>query len=252
MTMRRSVLLMLGLAAVGVSLPLGLSACGQPPDASEERQESKKDDRKEAPPAEARKADQAKEKEPRPADFRLPDDSGGRLVLRVLTPPDRPPDREGSKPRPRRSPRAVENPNPPLPPQVASLPRLPEAGLRKPLPQLVAPEPLFGLEEIIGALPQAVSFPAQERVRLASPDVSRPVDLPRMAQPLPDRGALTDPTADASLSAALSAPLPARGSPAPFQRFTLPDPFENHETVKLTKSPGEEPLPDTSSSPPRK
>jgi len=245
MTYRQLVLLIL--AAAALSLPFTLSACGGPnPSNPDDRSQKQDPDRKDPPAAkqEEKKADEKPQERTAAAEYRLPDDAGGKLVSRLVEPTQRPPERESRKSRLSKTPTRIDNPHAPLPPQVASLPRLPDAPRRPLLPQVVAPEPLFGMEEVIGGLPHALSFPAQERVRIESEDVARPVALPRQAQPLSDRAAVADPTADVSRSAALSAPLPERETPAPFQRITLPDPFENQETVKLNVPDGEETLPD--------
>src|SRR5262245_38222007 len=87
--------------------------------------------------------------EKKPADeYRLPDDSGGRLVSRVTGPPARLPEAKQVAPLRRPAPRSVEDPSLPLPPQEVLLPRLPATASRRPArPELVVPEPLFGLEE---------------------------------------------------------------------------------------------------------
>ena len=84
-----------------------------------------------------------------------------------------------------------------------------------------------------------------ERLRVPSVDVEKPVGLAPMARPLPDRGALADPTLPASRSAVLSAALPERSRPAPFVRLTLPDPFEHRDAVRLRSPVGEEQVPNT-------
>lgn len=254
MTYRLFALLLL--VAAGVALPVTLSACNGPSksviaDATPKKPaEEKPAEEKPAPapepaPAPVQKAEEKKtEPEPR-AEYKLPDDAGGKLVARLVEPTQRPPERETMKPRSTRTSRAIDNPTVPLPDQVASLPRLPDPLPRQPVqPQLIAPEPLFGVEELLGTLPHALTFPAQERVRIESEDIAQPVALPRQAVPLVDRPPLSDPTAEASLTTALTAPLPERTTPAPFQRYTLPDPFENHDTVKLNVPPADENLPD--------
>jgi hypothetical protein len=239
MTRQRSVLLIL--LAGAISLPFAMSACGSWTDKSESREEANKDD-----------DSTDKGQKASTDDFRLPDDPGGRLVLRVLAPTEKLPALDRHRQRSHPVPRSLVHPALPLTPQEVSLPRLPETSLlRTPPPQLVPPEPLFGLEESFGSLPQLLSFPAMDRVRVPSADVNQPVTLPRSAQPVVEKPSFTDPTLDASKSAILSATLPSRETPVPFARESLPDPFENHDTVRLTGMPVGEHLPDGTIRPPR-
>src|SRR5438067_7345105 len=55
--------------------------------------------------------------------FRFPDDEGGKLLARLLAPPESLPPRT-TEPRPRRGGKALESPAAPPPPQVVLLPRL--------------------------------------------------------------------------------------------------------------------------------
>jgi hypothetical protein len=79
-----------------------------------------------------------------------------------------------------------------------------------------------------------LSFPAGKRTRLPSVDVNQPLPLPLLAQPVPDRAPLDDATGEASHTAALAAAPPRRGTPAPFLRLGLPDPFENRLPPRAT------------------
>ena len=63
---------------------------------------------------------------------------------------------------------------------------------------------------------------------------------------------LDDPTADASLAAALAARMPERTVPAPFEKLAVPDPFENRQAVRSAAAPPEESLPAAGASPPPK
>jgi hypothetical protein len=83
-------------------------------------------------------------------------------------------------------------------------------------------------------------FTVGDRLRVPSLDGNKSVDLPPMAQPLPDRAPVTDPTLSASREAVLSAAMPARKKPAPYLRVTLPDPFEHRDTVRLRTPLGTE------------
>ncbi len=238
----RSKLSFVALLAVSGPLPFVQVGCGEP-----------------GPPppavrtgAGARPVVRAKAPESPPAEFRLPDDKGGQLVSRLLAPPARLPAERTNAPRSRRVPNAVASPTLPPAAQVGTLPRLaPERRRPTPGPFLLAPEPPLGGHGTAGSVPEAPSFPAGERVRVASPDVEEPVALRPMAQPLPDRASLADPTTAASGEAALAAPLPSRTKPAAYQRFAVPDPFEHRDAVRLRRPPGEEPLPAAVTSRPR-
>ena len=167
--------------------------------------------------------------------FRFPKDKGGQLLSRLLAPPEKLPQVK-LQPRPRHSPKAVEQPTPLLPPLEALPGVLADRPRRKfpPQPLLTPQQPLDDLTAS-APLPETVQFPVSDRVRLPSVDVDRPPGLAVMAQPLPDREALVDPTLAASRLAVLAAPLPARTTPAPFLRLTLPDPFEHRNAIRLRK-----------------
>jgi hypothetical protein len=92
-------------------------------------------------------------------------------------------------------------------------------------------------------LPERAELPDAARVRVPSARVNQPLELPLLAQALPDRALLTDPTLPISAAAALAGKVPPRTTPAPFQRVTLPDPFEHRQTVRLRKPPKEDEVP---------
>ncbi len=232
------------LLLTGAFLP-SLSGCGQPP-VPAVAQAAKPAD----PPRAARaKADEG-QREEKPAGeankeepgegFRFPDDKGGRLLAQELPPRERAPGaRDDVAPAPRHLPGApgLEHPAVPLPPNQGQVPRLPSQ--RKGPP--VRPRPLPDDLPLAGTRPeppQEPRFQAGERVRLPGPDVARPVDLPALATPAPDRAAFEDPTADVSAAAAQSAAVPAREAPAPFTKVSLPDPFENR-AARLRETPPE-------------
>jgi len=177
--------------------------------------------------------------------FRFPEDKGGELLAKLLAPPATLP-REQAKPRPRQTSRAIAQPTLPLP-RVALVPRVvAEATRRTPAPsRLLTPEPALGGLDTALPLPQTQQFPVSARLRVASEDVARPVGLGVMARPLPDAGALADPTLSASRTAALGGRLPQRTQPAPYLRLTLPDPYEHRDTVRLRQPLGDEPVPNT-------
>jgi hypothetical protein len=173
-----------------------------------------------------------------PAEFAFPEDSGGKLLSRTLTPPAVLPPERTIGPEPRNVPRAIENPGLPASKEVASLPRLDSEPKRRPaLPFFVAPEQTLDGHELPAGLPQSLQFPVGDRLKVPSISVEQPIDLPLMAQPLPDTATVSDPTHASSRDAVLSATMPARTVPAPFMIFGTPDPFENHDVVKI-RGPG--------------
>jgi hypothetical protein len=177
--------------------------------------------------------------------FQFPEDKGGRLLSRLLAPPETLPPVK-PQPRPRSTPRTIAQPSLPLP-QLLTLPSVLADQARRTLPPqgLLTPEQALDGPDAPQPLPETLQFAVSDRPRLPSVDVEKPVGLAVMAQPLPDRGALADPTLPASRLAVLTAPLPERSTPAPFLRLTLPDPFEHRDTVRLRQPPGIEEMPNT-------
>jgi hypothetical protein len=168
--------------------------------------------------------------------FAFPRDSGGALLAKLL-----PPDTAAAagerttRPVPRPAPRGLDVKSEPLlPPRAAgSMPPQPPQ-VKKPAirPRLVAAEELTEASERV-RLPEETLLPAVDRAREPSPDVNEPLALPILAQPVPDRAPLEDPTGDASTAAALAAALPQRVIPAPFLRLTIPEPFEFRRPLTL-------------------
>jgi hypothetical protein len=99
-------------------------------------------------------------------------------------------------------------------------------------PELVQPE---ALEEsfLEPEVPRRPSFVTGKRTSVPSEDVALPPPLPLLAQRVPDRVSLEDATMEVSTRAALSAALPVRSMPAPYQRVTVPDPYENRIPLTL-------------------
>lgn len=91
--------------------------------------------------------------------------------------------------------------------------------------------------------PAPVQLPVKPGVRLPALDVDSPPELPILASRLVDRGIAGDPTREASRRQALSANLPGRSNPVPFERIGIPDPFAHRRTVELPAPPGEVPPP---------
>jgi hypothetical protein len=185
--------------------------------------------------------------------FRFPEDRGGVLLQKVLTPevPRSTLQERVTAPRRTPTPPSLESPTLPLPPAVPIESRLP-VGARKDTLQ-----PRLTIEETLGGghapvLPQTTTFSTSDRVRISSVDVNQPPPLPILAQPVPDRASLDDATGDASAAAVLSGTMPERANPVPFQKLTIPDPFENRLPVQLKEIPAEDPQPVVASPKPPK
>ena len=173
--------------------------------------------------------------------FAFPEDEGGVLLAKVL-PPKQPETSQLDRAKPPSHPSAslqMKPPALPLPPSHAAMPRLPAAIKPVPLqPRLVLDETPGGLPDT-PVLPELPTLPDGGRVRVSSVDVNQPIPLPVLAQPVSDRASLDDPTADASVSAALTAPIPSRTTKAPFLKRTLPDPYDHRRSQK-TAAPEEQ------------
>ena len=184
-------------------------------------------------------------KAPEEAAFHFPDDRGGELLRKELTPVRPLPEptvrhvrRQAARGLHPRAPWSVL----PLPSSLVGQPVLLPERARKPLlPRLVTPETLVGLALGL-ALPQAKPMPVGERIKEKGADVNQPAPLPLLGQPLPDRAALTDATGDASGAAVVAATMPVRQQTVPFQRQGVPDPYEMYRPLRL-------PLPEESTAP---
>jgi hypothetical protein len=182
-----------------------------------------------------------KSDEPAGTPFAFPEDASGVLLAKVL-PPKQPEVSRLDRAAPPSYPSAslqMKPPALPLPPSHAAIPRLPAAIKPVPLrPRLALDETPSGLPDspVLPALP---SLPDTGRVRVPSVDVNQPIPLPVLAQPVSDRASLDDPTADASVTAALAAPIPSRTTKAPFLKRTLPDPYD-HRRSRTTAAPEEQ------------
>ncbi len=176
--------------------------------------------------------------------FRFPNDKGGEVLARVLAPSVDVRAVRVQKPRRQTAPASLEAPSLALPPAQPAMPRVALEWKRPTLlPRLVIDETLGGGAE--PGLPEALAFATGAKTRDAGVDVNQPPPLPRLGQPVPDRASLEDPTTEASMSAAIAAKVPLRTRPAPFQRLSIPDPFENYIAVPksaLPPEPAEPPL----------
>lgn len=243
LTNRWSVVLVLG----SMLLPLSLSGCrravsvagedqqavaeGKQPGEQVVRAKVSKDDR--AAPVK----EEAGDKE----GFQFPGDRGGALLAKVLPPtvPEALRNERRTTPKRTPAPPSLESPTVPLPPAVTMLPSA-QLGPKRPLlqPRLVLEEALGDPLELV--VPQVQTFVAGNRVKLPSVDLNEPPPLPLLTQQaIPDRASLEDATVETSTSAALAAPLPQRTEMAPFQRLTIPDPYENRRPLPPESMPAE-------------
>jgi hypothetical protein len=81
----------------------------------------------------------------------------------------------------------------------------------------------------------------QPPVARAAGDQAMP--LPILGKELADRVPVSDVTREASLAVAVKVVAPPRVHPVPFVPLNLPDPFERRQTVKLSVTPEEDPVP---------
>jgi hypothetical protein len=160
--------------------------------------------------------------------FRFPDDRAGQIHSKTLPPSEKlPAGHDAPAPRHLPPPPHFDKPSLPLPPSQADMPRLPagKSPLLRPRP-LPEELPLVG-HKTDPLVPEVQYLHTGDRIRVPSVDVSKPIPLPILAQPVSSRAPTDDATSDASLSAALAATLLGRMAPAPFLKLNLPDPFEN-------------------------
>jgi len=198
------------------------------------------------PATKVRQVARGQDAEAENARFAFPDDAGGVLLAKVLTPKETPASRPDRTPPPRRSSSSVgmKPPTLPLPPSHTAMPHPPSLVKSAPVrPRLVIDETLSGLPDT-PILPQPQSLPEGGRVRVSSVDVNQPIALPILARPVSDRAPLDDPTAEASSVAAVAAPIPSRVTKAPFLKLTLPDPYDHRrpETIATPAESKEFPL----------
>lgn len=163
-------------------------------------------------------------------------------LSKLLSPParlvPRPSELAGAAPRAVPGPARLENPPPWLPPSPGGLPRLPAVRLRvPPRPWPAAEGPPLADQRSTPRPAAEIVLEAGERVRIAGLDPAAPTPLPPTTQPVPDRTAAEDPTAEFSLAAARAAVPPDRFAKAPFVPLSLPDPFELRKTVQLKSPP---------------
>jgi hypothetical protein len=179
--------------------------------------------------------------------FRFPRDSGGKLLAELLPTPERLPPFEklsSLEPRSFAVPDKIGKPEVDLLPNEGSLPRAAAGPDSRPVqPRLLADDAPLTRNSFDLAAPDQAYLPARTGVRVPSPDVNKTLDVPILAQEVPDRASLDDPTTEASTALSLAAVMPQRATQAPFQRVNLPDPFENSQAVKLRQFPDEDKAP---------
>jgi hypothetical protein len=176
----------------------------------------------------------AEEPPPPPATFEFADDTGGKILSRILPPnePAKMPADAKTGPLARTRPGALERPDVPANPPVKALPKLPPAARSSLRPHLPAEkDPLAGGGAEID-VPRRPELPESGLIRTPSRDVNLPIDLPIQSRYTADRAPLDDATAEFSLEQAVRRPQPLRETPAPFVRINLPEPFENRASVK--------------------
>jgi hypothetical protein len=176
--------------------------------------------------------------------FSFPNDKAGRLVAELLRPSEEAFAARSAGPKSLRALSWLEHPEVPLPPCTGQFLRSAPAPVARPARPRALPEELpLTHTRADGRLPEKVELPAGSRIKVPALDVKQPPPLPILAQPVPDRGPLGDPSGPASLKAALAAAAPVRTAPAPFDRPSIPDPFEHRQTVRLATPPAEAPAP---------
>jgi hypothetical protein len=99
-------------------------------------------------------------------------------------------------------------------------------------------------------LPREPELPASAGVRVFAPNPEQTPPLPILVQAPTSRANTESPSAGFSAAKVLEAPLAQRTTPAPFIRFTLPDPFEHHHAVWYRIPSPDEPIPIFSLAPP--
>ncbi|MBV9121777.1 MAG: hypothetical protein JO112_00275, partial [Planctomycetes bacterium] len=155
-----------------------------------------------------------------------PQDRGGELLSRELAPSEKLPPLpgdEGCPPRHWPERHLLQHPEPPLPSvrtepvrlSIQSTPRTPRPSSPPDNPSLVDGIALYP------ALPEPPPLWAGPRLHVPSPDVGQLPLVPLLSPGPNNRVPLTDPTTEASRTAALAAPLPVRTNPAPFQAVNL-------------------------------
>lgn len=172
---------------------------------------------------------------PKPVEpiVKLPDDLGGKAVQKSLMPTLAPPAELAGPKAPKA--RITELDRGELPPpttawKVPSAPLLPKVKPAKPsLPPERAPADLgHAAAENLGG----VKFAEKPLIRADAPVNAGPTDVPAFARQIVERTPIEDPTAEISAGKLIETIFPYPVGPLPFQKVTIPDPFEFAEQLK--------------------
>lgn len=165
-------------------------------------------------------------------EFTFPNDAGGKKVAATLAPSLPPTSVVAPTTKPKGRSSEIDRGELPTPKVTAAVPAAP-------LPKAKSPKPSPPAERVPTDLGQAAALdPAQvklpERPLIKAPGVVNPgaVDVPRLANQVPDRASLEDPTAEIVAARAIVTALPLPFNPAWFVRFGIPDPFEFVEQLR--------------------
>lgn len=176
----------------------------------------------------------AKPVPPTPEPFRIPTDTGGKAVSKVLTP-----SAPAALPLPKRiTPKSrtsdIERGELPLPKVVVALIPLPLPKSKGTLPSPPPERIPTDLGQQVAINPNTMTMTERLPARpLQTAITPRPTaDLPLMARQLPDRASLEDPTADIATARIIFTQLLAPVVINSFARFGIPDPFEFAEHLR--------------------
>jgi len=165
------------------------------------------------------------------ATFAFPDDVGGKKVAATLAPslPPAPIAAPTTKPKARSS--EIDRGELPMPKVSAAVPTtpLPKAKLPRPSPPTERVPVELGSAAALD--PSREKLPERPGVRAVAANPGA-VDVPRLANPLPDRASLDDPTTEIAAARVIVTALPLPFNPAWFVRFGIPDPFEFVEHLR--------------------
>ncbi len=166
--------------------------------------------------------------------FAFADDSSGKILAKILPPPDpaRVSPEPKAAPKPRKGLAALEQPEAALPAANPALPG-PQQFKRSPL----RPRPLSDAAPLDyfydnPTVPQRPELPPAVLVQQSGRDVNEPIPLPPQTKQLSDRASLDDPTAEFSGQRVVNHQPAMRSTPVPFVRMNLPEPFEHRVVAK--------------------
>lgn len=176
----------------------------------------------------------AKPVPPTPEPFRIPTDTGGKAVAKVLTPtaPAALPLPNRVTPKSRTS--DIERGDLPLPKVVIALIPLPLPKAKGTLPSPPPERIPTDLGQQVAINPNTMTMTERLPARPLQTAITPPAtaDLPLIARQLPDRASLHDPTADIATARIIFTQLLAPVVVNSFARFGIPDPFEFAEHLR--------------------